>query len=386
LLSVALVNAAASAETAPVDLKTAGNYAILAKSGISNMPTSTITGNIGVSPIAASAITGFGLALDSATRQFSTASQITGQAHAADYGGDVEAELTVAVLDMQNAYTDAASRTTTNHAASRTTSDSARDSLLDGSIGGQTLTPGVYTLTAGITISSDITFEGSADDVFIIQTAGILTLTANTRVILSGVAQAKNIFWQVAGHAVIGAGASMQGILLVFTHVVLVTGSSLVGGIFAQTDVNLQMATITQDTQVVVECWVASDCGDTTLFTCKSEHCVPLSCNTEQTGVECCEDSECGDVVSFRCESTSCVLRGCDTSLQEVECCADDDCNSGGSGSIACVSNVCVNQGGPSFTLTWFGNGKVFCILPLDHKTACVYVAHTCFLLYLSNR
>jgi hypothetical protein len=146
LLSAALVNAAA--ETAPVDLKTAGSYAILAKSGISNVPTSAITGNIGVSPIAATAITGFGLALDSATRQFSTASQITGQAHAADYGGDVAAALTVAVLDMQNAYTDAASRTST---------DSARDSLPNGSIGGQTLTPGVYTLTAGIIISSDIT-------------------------------------------------------------------------------------------------------------------------------------------------------------------------------------------------------------------------------------
>jgi hypothetical protein len=93
-----------------------------------------------------------------------------------------------AILDMQNPYTDAASRTTT---------DSARNSLLNGSIGGQTLTPGVYTLTAGITVSSDITFEGGADNVFIIQTSGILRLAANTHVILSRGAQAKNIFWQV---------------------------------------------------------------------------------------------------------------------------------------------------------------------------------------------
>jgi hypothetical protein len=80
-----------SAETAPVDLKTASNYVIRAKSGISNVPASAIAGSIGISPIAATAITGFGLALDSATTQFSTATQITGQAHATDYGGVVAA-------------------------------------------------------------------------------------------------------------------------------------------------------------------------------------------------------------------------------------------------------------------------------------------------------
>ena len=48
----------------PVNLGTAGNFAILAKTGISTTGTTSIVGNIGVSPIAATAITGFGLILD----------------------------------------------------------------------------------------------------------------------------------------------------------------------------------------------------------------------------------------------------------------------------------------------------------------------------------
>ncbi len=71
-------------------------------------------------------------------------------------------------------------------------------------------------------------------------------MRANKRVILTGGVQAKNIFWQVAGNAAIGADAAMKGILLVKTDVVFVTGSSLVGSVLAQTAVNLQKATITQ--------------------------------------------------------------------------------------------------------------------------------------------
>jgi hypothetical protein len=216
---------------APVDLKTACNYAILAKSGISTVTTSNIIGDIGVSPIAATGITGFSLTLDAST-QFSTSSQITGKAFAPDYAVPTPGGLTDAVLQMQAAYTDAASRMP----------DSVN--YMGGLIGGETLTAGVYAFKTAINIYNDIYFHGGVDDVWIIQTTGVLTLAANTKVILSGDAQAKNIFWQVAGNAVIGADALMQGILLVFTDVVLETGSSLNGLIFAQTAVNLQMAKI----------------------------------------------------------------------------------------------------------------------------------------------
>jgi hypothetical protein len=69
----------------PVDLHGAGDFTILTKAGISTVPASAITGNIGVSPIAATAMTGFSLTAD-VSNIFSTSTQLVGQAFAADYG------------------------------------------------------------------------------------------------------------------------------------------------------------------------------------------------------------------------------------------------------------------------------------------------------------
>ncbi len=64
-----------------VNLGRAANYAVLAKSGISTVPTSTITGDLGLSPSAATYITGFSLTADS-TNVFSTSPQVTGHVYA----------------------------------------------------------------------------------------------------------------------------------------------------------------------------------------------------------------------------------------------------------------------------------------------------------------
>jgi hypothetical protein len=220
----------------PVDIGSACNYAILAKSGISTVPDSAVIGNIAVSPIASGAITGFDLTMDSST-QFSTTSQVTGKAFAADYSGPTPANLTAAVSDMEAAYTEASQCPST---------DSSKNNMEGGIIGGQILTPGVYTFTVGININSDITIEGGVDDVFVIKTTTTLTQAANTQVILSGCVQAKNIFWQVGTIASFGAKASMQGILLVKEKADFKTGVSLVGSVLAQTAVNLDKATIMQ--------------------------------------------------------------------------------------------------------------------------------------------
>jgi hypothetical protein len=138
---------------------------------------------------------------------------------------------------MEAAYTDAGRYRYT---------DVTRKNIGGGTIGGQTLTPGVYTFTAGIIIDSDITLEGGLDDVFIIQTTSTLTQAANTQVILSGCVQEKNVFWQVASVVSIGTNASMQGILLAKEKAVFATGSSLIGSVLAQTAVTLDTTTITQ--------------------------------------------------------------------------------------------------------------------------------------------
>jgi hypothetical protein len=83
-------------------------------------------------------------------------------------------------------------------------------------------------------------------DIFILQTTGSVVQAANTQVILLDGVLAKNIFWQVAGQVNVGAGAHLEGVLLVKTAAVFETGASLNGRIFAQTACTLQMATITK--------------------------------------------------------------------------------------------------------------------------------------------
>ena len=228
-----------------VDLRTASNYVILASSGISTVPNSVVTGDIAVSPIAAAAMTGFNLAMDT-SNTFSTDSQIQlkGKAFAPNYGGTTAAELTVAVLDVGAAYTNAAGRP----------SEASKINIFGGEIGGQTLTPGVYTFVGNVLITgADLTFYGSSTDVFIIRTTGSLIQAADTRVELTGGARAENIFWQVAGVVSVGVGAHLEGILLAKTTATFYTGSSLNGRILSMTAVTLQMATITEkpSTQVL---------------------------------------------------------------------------------------------------------------------------------------
>ena len=235
---VVAVVAPLDAVTPTVFLGTAANYVILSKAGITNVPSSKITGDIAVSPIAAAAMTGFGLIKDS-TNRFSTSTDVTGKVYAPDYASPTATLLTTAVLDMGVAYTDSQGRSASND---------FYHNIRGGAIGGLEFGPGVYTFTTGISITDHIKFSGTASDIFIIKTAGSVTQAANTEVILDGV-KAENIFWSIAGTVNIGAGAKMKGTLLVATAVTFVTGAELDGRILSQTAVALDKNTITQPTE-----------------------------------------------------------------------------------------------------------------------------------------
>ena len=215
-------------------LRSAGNYVILAQTGISTVPSSAVTGDIAVSPIAATAMTGFSLVADP-TNLFSQSPQLAGRAFAADYAVPIPATLTSAVGDMQTAYLDAANRITPDFLE-----------LATGNIGGLTLAQGLYKWTTGISIPTDVTIAGGPNDVWIFQTSGVLSSASATHVILSGGAQAKNIYWQVAGNAAFGTYSHFEGVVLCATDVALMTGATMNGRILAQTAVTLQMATLTQ--------------------------------------------------------------------------------------------------------------------------------------------
>jgi hypothetical protein len=89
-----------------VDLKSAGQFVIISKAGVTNVPASTVVGNIAVSPITFASMTGWALTNDP-SNQFAISSQVAGKSFAADYASGTPARLTIAVIDMQNAYTDA---------------------------------------------------------------------------------------------------------------------------------------------------------------------------------------------------------------------------------------------------------------------------------------
>lgn len=228
----ATVSVSSGNQLAPVDLGAAGNYVILAKSAISNVPTSAITGDLGVSPAAASFITGFSLSL-AAGDPFSTSSQVTGKVYAADYDVPTPTNLTTAVSNMETAYTDAAGRVTPDFTE-----------LASGAIGGLTMPAGLYKWSNTVTISSDVTLNGSATDVWIFQIAGGITQASATRVNLTGGALPKNVFWQVFGVVEIGTTAHMQGIILSQTSITLATGATANGRLLAQTAVSLAGNTV----------------------------------------------------------------------------------------------------------------------------------------------
>jgi hypothetical protein len=216
-----------------VNLGSAGNYAILAKTGISSVPTSSVTGDLGICPAAASYITGFPLTAD-ATNEFSTSPQVTGKIYAFDYQPPTPATLTTAIGDMQQAFTDAAGRAP------------GVTELGSGNIGGMTLTPGVYAWSTGLLIPENVTLTGSATDVWIFQIAGTLTVSSATTVVLTGGALPKNVFWQVSGAAELGTTSAFAGDILAQTSIAMETGASIHGRLLAQSAVSIESSTVVE--------------------------------------------------------------------------------------------------------------------------------------------
>jgi len=228
-----VITLAQASNPAPVSLGTyAGSFVILAQTAITSTGTTHITGDVGISPNTASSITGFALIQD-ASGTFWTSSLVTGKVYGATDVAPTPAMLTQAIGEMQTAYTDAAGRP----------ADSTE--LYGGNLADRTLTRGVYKWGGNVQVATlgSVTFSGNSTDVWILQIAGNFDLVG--AVALSGGAQAKNIFWQVAGQVTLESGAAMQGVVLCQTQIVMITGASLNLGIaLAQTQVTLQANTI----------------------------------------------------------------------------------------------------------------------------------------------
>jgi hypothetical protein len=234
--SMVLMAMAVSARgTTKVNLGTAGNFVILSKSGISTTVGTSIVGDIGVSPIHATAITGFGLILDP-SGQFSTSSLVTGKVFASDYSVPTPTVLGMAIGGLHTAYTDAAGRSGPDFL-----------NLLGGNLNGQTLAPGLYKWGSAVTITNSVTISGGGDSnaVWIFQIDKRLSLANGAHIILSNGAQASNIFWQTAGGATLGTSSHFEGNLLTAKDIAVQTGASVNGNLYAETAVTLQSNAIT---------------------------------------------------------------------------------------------------------------------------------------------
>ena len=229
-----------------VDLGSAGNFVILSQTGITNTGshTSVLTGNIGSSPISATAMDNVFCSEITGTIYGVDAAYVGSGSQTCFAGNPPLANKTLvdnAIGDMGTAYTDAAGRTP----------DATE--LYAGDLSSQTFTPGVYKWSTDVSINTDVTLSGSSTDVWIFEIAGNLNVASagdvasGVKVILSGGAKASNIFWQVGGAtgATLGTYSTFNGNILSAKQIIIQTGAVLDGRALAQTQVTLDANTIT---------------------------------------------------------------------------------------------------------------------------------------------
>ncbi|KAJ1636384.1 hypothetical protein T492DRAFT_901784, partial [Pavlovales sp. CCMP2436] len=238
LVLACLLGAPAALATAPVPLGEADDFALLAATALAVTDTggpphrSDITGNVG----ALGDVSGFTNFAADASSEFYTSTQVTGRVYTADCAAPTPAMMAQAVSDMKTAYDDA---------ASRSVSALANVDVMDGTIAGKTFVPGVYKWNTYVEVTSDITLEGSADDLYIFQVDGYFVLAADVTVNLvaddtgRGAPQARNIVWQVGEHVHLGENAHFEGTLLVKTNCTFDDSSSLNGRLLVQTSTTL---------------------------------------------------------------------------------------------------------------------------------------------------
>ncbi|WP_299516329.1 ice-binding family protein [Mucilaginibacter sp.] len=215
-------------------LGAAGNFTILTESGISTTGVTSITGDIGVSPITSTAITGFGLIMDT-NGQTSHTPIVSGKVYAADYAVPTPGNMTTAVSNMETAYTNSNNLVT----------PAPVNGLGAGDISGLTLPPGLYKWGTGVLITNaGVTLSGGANDTWVFQIAQDLTVNNSAIIHLIGGAQAKNIYWVVAGQATLGTNVDFSGNILSKNLISLNTGAKVTGRLLAQKAVTLNASTV----------------------------------------------------------------------------------------------------------------------------------------------
>ncbi len=219
-LALVLGFASPAAAATSVNLGSASSFSVLAGSTITNTGSSVINGSVGLTP--GTAVTGFPPGTINGSQEFTTG------------------VATQAQTDVTAAYNAASSQ---------------GGSTVSGNLGGQTLSPGVYTSASSINLDGTLVLDGGGDanSVFIFQMGSTLTTGSGSHITFTNGAQACNVYWQVGSSATLGTNSSFAGTLLAFTSVTLTTGATINGRILARNGaVTLDSNTITVPTCAAV--------------------------------------------------------------------------------------------------------------------------------------
>jgi len=193
-----------------------GEFAVLAGSAVTNTGSTTVSGDVGISP--GTSVTGFPPGVAS------------GKIHIADSAAaSAQTALTAGYLD----------------AAGRTGATS-----VSGDIVGKTFTTGVYNSSSSLALSGDVTLDAKGDPsaVFIFQIGSTLTTGSSSHVILANGANACNVFWQVGSSATLGTNSVFKGQILALTSITITTGVNLEGRALARN------GAVTLDSDVITGC------------------------------------------------------------------------------------------------------------------------------------
>ena len=206
-----------------INLGTAGSFGVLAGSTVTNIGSSVITGNVGVSP--GSAVTGFPPGI-----------VIGGTIHAADGVANT------AQTDLTTAYNVAAGM-------------SSSLNLTGQDLGGMTLTPGVYHFDNSAQLTGAVTLNalGDPNALFVFQIGSTLTTGSSSAVLFSNSLSTPNVYWQVGSSATLGTTTAFAGNILALTSITLTTGASISCG-----SALARNGAVTLDSNVITNCGAVS--------------------------------------------------------------------------------------------------------------------------------
>jgi len=181
-----------------IDLGTAGPFAVLAGSTVTNTGFTNIYGNLGLAP--GSSITGFPPGI------------VTGTIDDAD----------AAAMQAQSALT---------MAYDSASGQPCGVNLTGQNLGGLTLTPGVYCFNSSAALTGILTLDdlGNPNAEFVFEIGSTLTTASNSSVVFDS-GQDANLFWQVTSSATLGTGTEFAGNILALTSITLNTDANITCG------------------------------------------------------------------------------------------------------------------------------------------------------------